>query len=428
MYNHYKKMFLLLLLTSMGLAVQAQTDTNFIRTDLALDQYLNKVGKQNLGYIATQYDVSIADAGIESAKVFPDPELSIGVYDNQQASLHLGRGYNAGLSNIFELGGKRSARIGLAKSQADLSKALLQDYFRNLRADAALAYYSALQQYCQYKVMLDSYHTMKQLADADSIRYKLGAIMEVDARQSKLEAGNLLNTLYQGEADWKTALVQLNLFMGKEQHDTLAFPTGDFEHLNRNFPLMNMIDNAQNNRADVVAAKGNKTVAEKTLKLAKANRKIDLGVNAGYQYNGESTNEIAPTPMYKSVNAGIAIPLKFSNAYKGELKAARYAIQQSATQYDQVLLQISTEVTQAYMNYEAAQKQVSQYRSGLMTEAAKVLEGKIYSYKRGETSLLEVLNAQRTYNDIQQSYYQSLYNYAATLINLERSAGIWDLQ
>lgn len=35
---------------------------------------------------------------------------------------------------------------------------------------------------------------------------------------------------------------------------------------------------------------------------------------------------------------------------------------------------------------------------------------------------------QRTYNDVQQNYYQSLFNYAAALVNLERSAGIWDIQ
>lgn len=58
----------------------------------------------------------------------------------------------------------------------------------------------------------------------------------------------------------------------------------------------------------------------------------------------------------------------------------------------------------------------------------KVLTGKVYSYKRGETSLLEVLNAQRTYNDVQQNYYQALFNYAGALITLECSAGIWDLQ
>lgn len=426
-HRYMKQPALFFLLFIVSISGRAQVDTAFAKTGITLEQYLSLVGKQNLEYIAAQYDVSIAEAGIESAKVFPDPQLTVGGYDNQESSLHLGRGYSGSIGTTLELGGKRRARIKLAESQSELSKALLQNHFRNLRADAALAYFDALQQYYQLGVLYNSYTTMKQLADADSIRYKLGSIMEVDARQSRLEAGNLLNNLFQEEAEWKAALTQLSLHTGKAQTDTLLSPSGDFEHLSRDLPLATLIDNAQANRADVVAARNAKTVADNGLQLAKANRRIDLGVSAGIQYAGEASNEIAPTPAYRSLNAGISVPLKFSNRYKGEIKAAGYTIRQTETQYEQVLLQIRTEVVQAYLRYKASEKQVIQYKTGLLSEAEKVLNGKIYSYKRGETSLLEVLNAQRTYNDVQQNYYQALFNYAATLIELERSAGIWDL-
>ena len=82
---------------------------------------------------------------------------------------------------------------------------------------------------------------------------------------------------------------------------------------------------------------------------------------------------------------------------------------------------------QAYFNYQAVKKQVAQFNNGMIDGTQKILNGKIYSYKRGETSLLEVLNAQRTYNDVQQDYYQTLLNYASSLINLERNAAIWDI-
>ena len=62
-----------------------------------------------------------------------------------------------------------------------------------------------------------------------------------------------------------------------------------------------------------------------------------------------------------------------------------------------------------------------------MAEASAILEGKVYSYERGEVSLLEVLNAQRIYNEVKQIYYQVLYSYAASLIELDRAAGIWDI-
>ena len=57
-----------------------------------------------------------------------------------------------------------------------------------------------------------------------------------------------------------------------------------------------------------------------------------------------------------------------------------------------------------------------------------ILEKKIYSYKRGETSILEVLNAQRTYNDIQANFNETLYNCAVALVELERACGIWDIE
>jgi cobalt-zinc-cadmium efflux system outer membrane protein len=423
----YLVLFILAMTGTKAIAQQS-SDTSFAKIKLPLTQFLSLVGKQNLDYQAQKYNVSIAEAGIESAKVFPDPQLSFGAFDNQNESKKLGYGYNAGLSTTLELGGKRRARIDLAKSQVELNKAMLEDYFRNLRADASLAYYTAIQNYYIFQVQKNSWENMDKLARADSIRFKLGAITETDARQSKLEAGTLRNTLYQNEADWKTALIQLNLLTGKAHADTLFIPSGDFDKLDRDFLLNNLITNAQNNRADLIVALNTKTAAEKSLKLAHANRTIDLGINLGGTYNTASTNEIAPTPAYRSLNAGLSIPLKFSNHYKGDIKAAQYTIKQSVVQYDQVLLQIQTEVTQSWMNYKAAQQQARQFKTGLLTEAQKVLDGKTYSYKRGETSLLEVLNAQRTYNDVQQNYYQALYNYTSALIALERSAGIWDLQ
>ncbi|SEW51658.1 outer membrane protein, cobalt-zinc-cadmium efflux system [Chitinophaga arvensicola] len=409
-------------------AALAQLDSSFPRTPLSLPQYLHQVSTQHLGYAAQQYNVSIAAAGIESAKVFPDPQLSLDAFDNQHRKLQLSNGFNAGLSTTIELWGKRKARIGLARSSLEQSQALLLDYFRNLRADAALAWFNAMQQQHAYEVTLQSWQLMRQLADADAIRFHKGVITETDARQSGLEADNLLNVVYQQEADWKAALLQLNMNTGKAHADSLLWPSGNFEHLDRVFILQDLVTNAQNTRADAVAANAGKAVAAKTLTLTKANRKIDLGVTAGVGYNAEATSEIAPTPRYIGTNAGISLPLKFSNHYKGDLHAAQFGVKQAAITYEEVLLQIDTDVKQAWTNYRAAGLQVKQFESGLLSDAKKVLDGKIYSYKRGETSLLEVLNAQRTWNEVQQNYYQTLYNYAAALITLERAAGVWDIE
>ncbi len=414
------------MLFTAGLA-KAQTDTIFQKKPVLYRDFIEEVKKNNVAYAAEKFNVSISEASIESAKISPDPELSAGWFDNGQRRLNMGYGYNAGIGWTLELGGKRKARVDLAKSETALSRYLLQDYFNNLRADATIKYLEAMRNQQWTTVQLSSYDAMNQLAKSDSIRAKLGAITAVDAKQSKLEAGTMLNEVYQAIANWKASLSDLNLLMGAKQSDALTTTLGGFTHFDRNFDLAKLIVNAQNNRTDLMAALQNKDVAQKMLQLAKANRVIDLGLNAGITYSSYVRNVIAPTPSTTQTSIGISIPLKFSNNHAGELKTAYYSAQQSEMQYKQADLQVQTEVTQAYFNYQAAQQQVKQFNSGLLNEAKIILDGKIYSYKRGETTLLEVLNAQRTYNDVQQNYYETLFNYASALVTLEKAAGIWDI-
>lgn len=425
--NIKHKWVILLLLLSISAVSNAQIDTTFTSIKINYPDFLSLVNKNNLDYAAEKFNVNIAEANVEASKVFPDPELAIGASDNGQRRMQMGYGFSTQLNWTLELGGKRKARVNVAKSTNELTKALLEDYFRNLRADATLNYLTSLKQKEIFKVQLNSYTILKNIAVADSIRFKLGSITEIDARQSKLEANAMLNEVYQSEADWKTALLELGTMVGNQKADTLYSSSGDLAKFDRLFDLNELIISAENNRADLLAALKNKNVSQDILKLAKANRVLDLGINMGVESASVVTNSVAPTPSTAGVSGGISIPLKFSNRNKGELKAAEFSVQQADVLYKQTELQIQIEVRKAWFNYLTTQKQVRQFNTGLLADAQRLLDGKVYSYKRGETSLLEVLNAQRTYNETQLNYYETLYNYAASLVELEKAAGIWDI-
>ena len=96
--------------------------------------------------------------------------------------------------------------------------------------------------------------------------------------------------------------------------------------------------------------------------------------------------------------------------------------------YDEIELQICKEVTQAYNNYLSATSQLEKYQGFILPDAEVILKNKNYSYLRGEENLLELLNAQRTYNEVQQNYCQTLEDYFTALIELERAAGVWDIE
>jgi outer membrane protein, heavy metal efflux system len=421
-YNNLQVFICLLFITS---TLPAQVDdTIFAKKQLNYVDFIKQVKENNLEYAAQKYMVNIAEAEIENAKIMPDVEWNIEGTGNQK---HMGNSLETGLGWTIELGGKRKARINLAKSQVDLNRYLLQDYLRNLYADASLQFLECIQNKNLFEVHLNSYKTLSNLASSDSIRYKLGDITLTDSKQSKLEAQFMLNEVYKAESEWKNSLIALNLLMGKPQKDTLYTAKSNYTDCNRDFVLADLITTAQNNRADLKAALQNKDVSQKMLKLAKANRVMNLGISAGMQFNGKATNEEAPSPYHTGFTAGLSIPLRFLNNRKGEMQAAYYTLQQADLEYKQVELLIQTEVTQAYQNYVNTKKQMQQFSNGLLSESKAILEGKIYSYKRGNTSLLEVLDAQRTYNDVQENYYQTLYNYCSALVRLERTVGIWDI-
>ncbi|AYZ13591.1 TolC family protein [Chryseobacterium arthrosphaerae] len=393
---------------------------------LSFEEYLSLVGKKNLSYASRKYNVSMAEAAIQTAGMFPDPQLEVET-SNNGVNKNMGYVYGTSIGWTLELGGKRKARINLAKNQSELSKIQLQDFFRNLRADASLGYIDALRSKAMLEVQQDSYQNILQLAKSDSIRYRLGTISLVTSKQSKLEAASLLNEVYQAESAEQQSLTNLAVFLSDHRF-TGRNVDGDFNAFNRDFNIDDLILQALNERADLLAAKQNTRVAKSQISLEKANRVLDLGISAGAEHHTEATNEIAPSPTVNAVKLGFSIPLKFSNRRNAGLKIAEMAHSQAEVEYQQIEQGIRAEVMQAYQQYSATQKQVKQFHNGMLTEAKNILEGITYSYKRGESSILEVLNAQRTYNGIRKDYYQALADNAAALIELERRVGIWDIQ
>lgn len=112
------------------LAVDAagQVDTLFTRKRITFPEYLEAVGKGNLNYAVQKFNVDIAYAGIEIAKIFPNPEIYYGYINMGQGRMKAGYGYSVNANTTLELGGKRKARIDLANNGTELAKAQLEDF------------------------------------------------------------------------------------------------------------------------------------------------------------------------------------------------------------------------------------------------------------------------------------------------------------
>ncbi|CAM2892387.1 TolC family protein [Chryseobacterium flavum] len=414
--------FLILFLYLVGHTyLKAQTESGKL---MSFNEYLNQVKNKNLGFAAQKYNVSMAEASVLTAGIFPDPEIEIETSNN---GVGKDMGYTTGgvISWTLEMGGKRKARIETAKNEAEYSKLQLQDYLRNLLADATIGYIEALKSNVLLEVQKESYQSMLRLAKSDSIRYKLGDISRVTSQQSKLEASSLLNEVYHMEGILQQSVTALSDFIGSDA--TGKEIIGTLNVFNRNFSLDDLIIHAVNKRPDLLSSRQNINTASSRIRLEKANRITDLGISAGADHNTAAINEIAPSPAVNAVKVGISVPLKLSNRRNADLKIAEMAYSQAKTEYSQVENNIRMEVTQAFQQYASVQKQLQQFDNGMLKEAEEILKGVSYSYQRGESSILEVLNARRTYNQLKQNYFELLAENAKALIELERKAGIWDI-
>lgn len=407
----------LIALIACACSLQAQ-----IAVPVTYKQYMHKVSTDNLEYAAEKMNVSAAHADAIAAKVFDDPSLSFTYSNNEDHTLQMGQSYELGLSQNVTLG-RRGAGIKLARSQSQLAEIVLDDFFRNLHADATIAYMEVMKQKQLLDIKKSAWNNMHDLAQSDSIRWASGKIMEVEAIQSKLEADIMYNEVLQAETNTHQACTQLSPFTGTAVTDTLFYPAEKLQKSELAFVLSELIETALERRSDLSAALKNAEIARRELTLAKREKRPDLEFSLGWSHNKRVRNEEAPAPAFNGVSAGIAIPLNFSSLNRGSVNAARFRAKQAELEYDQMRLQVQREVMEAYQQFQSQAQQLKRYEGGILQQAQEVLDGKIYSYNRGEVSLLEILNAQRTYDDVQAQYIETLFNYNAALVELERSRG-----
>lgn len=391
-----------------------------IAQPMTYDEFNKLVAEKNTLYLAEKYNIDIAAASLQAAKVFNDPELSVAYGNNQDWDLQMGQSVEVGLSINPDLAGVRRARIAVAGSEKEITEASVAAYLNNLRFEAAQAWAEAWRLGESCAALEQSVADMMQIAHSDSLRLSVGDIGRADALQSKLEAQTLKGSLLTLQADCRNALNTLSLFCGGEPISVLEGDLPDRINLPDESEICAL---AEAGRADLKAAMLSKTLSENNLRLVKASRSFEMGIDLGYSYNTEVRNEIAPAPRFNGLTVGVSIPLKFSSLNGGEVNAARAEVQQSGKYYEAARLQVRSEATQAYNSLIAAMSVRNQYTESILEDARSIAQGRKEGYLKGESNLLEYLSAQQTFLDVMQAYIEACSNCFVCKARLEQAVG-----
>lgn len=395
--------------------------------EMTYQEYISKIREHNLAFLAEKYNVDIAEAEVIAASALPDPELSFTYFDNQNKRLSMGYGYETELNWDLELGRKRKARTDLAKSERDMSFLELQDFFFDLRIEATHIYLDAIKNSMHYDVQENTYKDILEIAKQDSIKYSKGEIRQVVASRTKLEAAYIKNELQEYANNWTHSLMELQYFIANEDEVRWFIPAGQLNLIKREYQLEDLQKAAYEQGIKHKLAQQELEVGRKEIALAKAERKMDLGLSLGIESNSFSKNAIAPTPSHTSVFAGIAVPLQFSNNKDASVKQANYTYQQDLLHYKSQELEMRKEIRIAFQNFQNAKRQVEEIRD-LLLDAENLYKETIKDYSENHIGFAELQGAYKAYNGIQHSYIDELYEYLLAIISLESTAGIWELE
>jgi len=116
---------------------------------------------------------------------------------------------------------------------------------------------------------------------------------------------------------------------------------------------------------------------------------------------------------------GVGLTLPVHDRNQGERAKARIEKEKAQNQEQLVTNQIISDVDKALIAFQLQKRRVDLYRTGVLTKVNDIQNLTEYSLKAGESSILDLLDAVRTRRDTLAAFYQALFDYQSSLLDLE---------
>jgi cobalt-zinc-cadmium efflux system outer membrane protein len=264
-------------------------------------------------------------------------------------------------------------------------------------------------------------HTLKLF----SLRYAAGAVSETDLARIETAAlqadSGVDDALGSREID-RLALMYLLGERDALQPFTLA--TDWLEETSQaalmDLETAQLLTVARQRRPDVLAAQTQRMRAQRGLDLGYRLRLPDLQWSV--LFAGEGRGQSAVSPPTLSLGLSVSPPLFYQ--MQGEISRAQADTRAQEVSLQKTLGQVSQDVQGAQCALHTSGQKLSRMRTRLRARAARALELVQLQYTKGAASLLDLLDAQRTYIAINQAYYTHLEDFWNAVFALRASAGL----
>lgn len=392
-------------------------------TPLTVEQAVAEALQKNPLLLGDQLNVPVADTRVVTAGLRVNPMVSAGG-DHLDA---LGTGFNSDNAGgpseyslrtdfTLERGGKRSARLGVARAARSVTDALYRNTARGLRLDVQSAFVDALNTRDRVALARESLRFLTQVAELNAARVKAGDLAEVELLRSQLAALQFEDTVRQAELKEQDALMGLQVLLGRRDTAPVIQVAGEWREDAELPALAIAVQQALATRPDVAAMRLDLTRAEAELRSQLAQAKGDWVVGAEYRRQ-------TITAQANTLGFFLSAPLPVFNRNQGEIERARIESRQAAFRHGAVETAVMSEVARAHRQCATARQRLDLYKGRMLGKAREVREIMEFSYRRGDATLLDLLDAQRAFNETMTGYADARSEYAKALYQLDASIG-----
>ena len=392
---------------------------------ITLDEAIQLALKHNHSMLAARTTIRQSQAQEVTANLRPNPALfadweylplftpsaqnTTYLHDSTEADL--------GISYLIERGKKRQHRLQAAKDQTAVTVSTVADNERTLTFQVASGFVGVQLAESTLDLAEQDLKSFQKTSDISQLRFEKGDMSENDFLKIKLQLLQFETDVEQAQLARVQGLSDLRQMIGYEAVPADYDVAGPFDYSPLKVNLQDLQLKALQERPDLRAARQSTTAANSQYLLAKTNGKVDVTVQVNYSH----VNAINAATFYTSV------PLPIFNRNQGEIARTKFVITQSEELEKGQNNQVLTDVRDAYENLQTNDVIVRLYRSGYLDKAQKSRDISEYAYQRGAASLLDFLDAERSYRATQLGYRQALASYLLALEQLRQATGVRQL-
>jgi outer membrane protein, heavy metal efflux system len=388
---------------------------------ISLDQAVELALAHNHALKATRTQIQQNEAQEITANLRPNPVFGVdsqfvpffSPQDFSGENLDQTQQFDVGLSYLFERGHKRQHRLKAARDATAVTRAQIADAERTLAFDVGQQFISVLLAESTLEFAEQDLKGFQQTVDISQEQFKAGFIGEGDYLKIKLQLLQFQTDVSSARVAKVQALTGLRGLLGYETVPADFDVLGDLAYQAVKGNLEDLQVRALKERPDYRAAELGVTAANSQVLLAKANGKVD--VNGTYNFSHVAGENSA------SIFASFPLPIFDRN--QGEIARTKYALTEAEEQQRSANDTVLSDVGNAYAAVRSNDEVVQLYTSGYLKQAQDSRDISEYAYKRGAASLLDYLDAERSYRSTQLAYRQALAAYMTALEQLKEAIG-----